>query len=287
MSTPAIYLYDGTAYIPALTASTNVATTVSITAPDIVLNATSNDVVLGAADDVVLTASGDVSLLAAEDVTLSAAQDITLAAIDDVKLSATTGDVTISANTTSGSGITMNANTGGLTVNAGAVGPGSGGIKLNVTGSGGAATVNASSFVVNGIGHLINASANMVLQAAGAFPSAIKLEAPSGGIELEGRVTASLATSTTGAGAVPVQSRIHRITTTGAGNALTLANGAAGQYLDLIYVAESAGTDTAVLTPTTLAGGTTITFNAVGDTASLVYDATGGWYKLGGSAVLA
>lgn len=94
-------------------------------------------------------------------------------------------------------------------------------------------------------------------------------------------------TATSGPGAVAVTGRIHEITTTGAGDAMTLANGTAGQRLTVLYVAEGAGADTAVMTPTTLAGGTTITFNALGDSCDLTYSATGGWYMTGGTATLA
>ena len=96
-------------------------------------------------------------------------------------------------------------------------------------------------------------------------------------------------TATTGAGAVAVTGVIHEVTTSGAGDALTLADGTAGQRLHVIYVAEGGGADTAVLTPTTLAGGANITFNALGDSADLVYSATGGWYVLGlgGTAAVA
>jgi hypothetical protein len=92
--------------------------------------------------------------------------------------------------------------------------------------------------------------------------------------------------STSGAGAVAITGAVHEVTTTGTGDALTLANGTAGQKLTIIYVAEAAGADTAILTPTTLAGGTTITFNALGDSADLTYG-TGGWYMHGGTAVVA
>lgn len=109
----------------------------------------------------------------------------------------------------------------------------------------------------------------------------------SGAVDIAGAEIHSDITSSTGAAAVPVTGRIHEITTTATGDALTLANGTAGQRLTLLYVAEGAGADTAVLTPTTLAGGTTITFNDLGDTAELVYSSTGGWYVVGGSAVVA
>lgn len=94
-------------------------------------------------------------------------------------------------------------------------------------------------------------------------------------------------TNSSGPGAVAITGASHEITTTGVGDALTLANGAQGQKLSIVYVAEAGGADTAILTPTTLAGGSTITFNNIGDTALLEYHITGGWYMLGGSAVLA
>lgn len=108
-----------------------------------------------------------------------------------------------------------------------------------------------------------------------------------GVVELGGATVYSDITSTSGAGAVPITGSVHEITTTGAGDALTLANGVTdGQRLTVLYVAEGAGGDTAVLTPTTLAGGTQITFTNLGDTAELTYSSTGGWYMHGGSAVI-
>lgn len=100
-------------------------------------------------------------------------------------------------------------------------------------------------------------------------------------------VPASGITVTSGAGAVAITGSIHEVTTSGIGDALTLADGTAGQSLRVIYVAEGGGTDTAILTPTTFAGGATITFNALGDSADLTFSATGGWYMHGGTAVVA
>jgi len=111
----------------------------------------------------------------------------------------------------------------------------------------------------------------------------------------------SVITTTTGPGAIPVTSRVHRIVTTGAGDALTLAEGASqGARLTILYVAEAAGADTAVLTPqdatpdSLLAGGATITFNGIGDATELYWDTsnppagtTGQWYVLSGTAVVA
>jgi hypothetical protein len=78
-----------------------------------------------------------------------------------------------------------------------------------------------------------------------------------------------------GPGAVNVTTLTTAFTSTGTGDALTLANGTAGQIKTIAYVAEAAGGDTGVLTPTTALGFTSITFNAVGDTATLQYTSLG------------
>ncbi len=91
-----------------------------------------------------------------------------------------------------------------------------------------------------------------------------------------------------GPGALNVTFGQNEITTTGTGDAITLVDGLDGQTMDILYVAEAAGGDTAVLTPSNLAGGTTITFNAVGDTARLVFsDNSGNWFFMGGTAIKA
>ena len=83
--------------------------------------------------------------------------------------------------------------------------------------------------------------------------------------------------SLSGAGAVTLTDLITEVTTTGA-DALTLANGSAGQ-VKIITMIVDGGNGT--LTPTTLAGGTTITFNDVGDGVVLVYSTTVGWVVVG------
>jgi hypothetical protein len=80
-----------------------------------------------------------------------------------------------------------------------------------------------------------------------------------------------------GAGAVNITSLATAFTSTATGNALTLADGAQGQIKTIIYVAEAAGGDTGVLTPTNLGSGTTITFNAVGDSVTLQFAGTDWW----------
>ena len=83
--------------------------------------------------------------------------------------------------------------------------------------------------------------------------------------------------SLSGPGAINITSLATAFTSTAAGNALTLADGAQGQIKTIIYVAEAAGGDTGVLTPTNLGSATTITFNAVGDSVTLQFAGTDWW----------
>jgi hypothetical protein len=80
-----------------------------------------------------------------------------------------------------------------------------------------------------------------------------------------------------GPGAVNITSLSTAFTSTATGNALTLADGAQGQLKTIIYVAEAAGGDTGVLTPSNLGSGTTVTFNAIGDSATLQFAGTDWW----------
>ena len=86
--------------------------------------------------------------------------------------------------------------------------------------------------------------------------------------------------SLSGAGAVNITDFSTAFTSTAAGNALTLANGNVGEIKTIAYVAEAAGGDTGVLTPTTRVGYSTITFNNVGDSVTLQYF-TQGWAIIG------
>ena len=90
-----------------------------------------------------------------------------------------------------------------------------------------------------------------------------------------------------GAGAVNITQLTTKFTSTATGNALTLADGVEGQIKVIVYVAEAAGGDTGVLTPTNLGAGTTITFNAVGDACILQYLGTDWWAVSLRGAVLA
>jgi hypothetical protein len=83
--------------------------------------------------------------------------------------------------------------------------------------------------------------------------------------------------SLSGPGAVNITSLTTAFTSTAAGNALTLADGVAGQLKTIVYVAEAAGGDTGVLTPANLGSATTITFNAVGDSVTLQFIGADWW----------
>lgn len=83
-----------------------------------------------------------------------------------------------------------------------------------------------------------------------------------------------------GPGAVNVTQLSTAFTSTATGNALTLANGTVGQVKTVVYVAEAAGADTGILTPTTRVGYATITFTNVGDSVTLQYF-TQGWAVIG------
>ena len=87
--------------------------------------------------------------------------------------------------------------------------------------------------------------------------------------------------SLSGAGAVDITNGLTSLTTTGASQALTLADGAAGQVK---YIVHAVAGGSAVLTPTTKIGFSTITFTAVGDSATLVYTAAG-WAVVGSKGV--
>jgi len=115
---------------------------------------------------------------------------------------------------------------------------------------------------------------------------AVTVASSAAGFSVGTTFTTGSTTTSSGGGAVAITGMIHEITTTGTGDALTLADGAEGQHLNVVYVAEGAGGDTAVLTPTNLGCGTTLTFNAVGDSAMLLFTA-GAWQCMGGTAVAA
>ena len=89
------------------------------------------------------------------------------------------------------------------------------------------------------------------------------------------------AQSLSGAGAVNVTDAFTSLTTTGASQALTLANGSVGEVKVIVHTVDGGS---AVLTPTTKIGFTTVTFTAVGDAATLIYTSAG-WAVIGSKGV--
>jgi len=86
--------------------------------------------------------------------------------------------------------------------------------------------------------------------------------------------------------AIPVTARYVAKTTGADAEALTLANGVAGQRLNIALVVDGGGTGT--LTPTTKSGFTTIVFADKGDVVDLEYvDDTVGWVIVGSAGVAA
>ena len=80
--------------------------------------------------------------------------------------------------------------------------------------------------------------------------------------------------SLSGAGAVDLTNLVTELTTTGA-NALTLADGTTSGQVKIVNMIVDGGDGT--LTPVTFANGTTITFDAVAESVTLVWNSTIGW----------
>lgn len=80
------------------------------------------------------------------------------------------------------------------------------------------------------------------------------------------------AQSLSGAGAVNVTSFVTKFTSTGGAQALTLANGTQiGQMKKIHHIVDGGS---GVLTPTSLSGGTNITFTTVNEVATLIWNGT-------------
>lgn len=180
-------------------------------------------------------------------------------------------------NATSGVGAAMsltaatggtNSNGGDINVNAGAgAGSGDGGTTIIHGGAGGASgaggAVRISTYAGSGSGSL---------GAALTIDNAQNVMLPGGFLRFS-----QTPQTLTGAGAIDVTSSITWIVTTGA-DALTLADGVEGQT-KMIVMKTDGGNGT--LTPANFAQGTTITFDAVGDSVSLLFT-NSGWHVMGG-----
>jgi hypothetical protein len=91
------------------------------------------------------------------------------------------------------------------------------------------------------------------------------------------------AQSSTGTSTADLTKAVTELTLSSGSDAASLANGTVGQVKIFVVVG---GSGSCVLTPTTLNGGTTITFNAVGDAVTLLYVATVGWSVIGSNSVV-
>jgi len=87
--------------------------------------------------------------------------------------------------------------------------------------------------------------------------------------------------SLSGAGAVDITNAFTSLTTTGASQALTLANGSVGEIKVIVHAVDGGS---AVLTPTTKIGFSTVTFTNVGDSVMLIYTSAG-WAIIGSHGV--
>ena len=87
--------------------------------------------------------------------------------------------------------------------------------------------------------------------------------------------------SLSGAGAVDITNAFTSLTTTGASQALTLADATAGEVKVIVHTVDGGS---AVLTPTTKIGFSTVTFTSVGDSVMLIYTAAG-WAIIGSRGV--
>ena len=79
-----------------------------------------------------------------------------------------------------------------------------------------------------------------------------------------------------GAGAADLTNLITELTTAGGAAAVTLANGTTSGQVKIINMIVDGG-GTATVTPVTFANGTTIAFDAVGESVTLVWNSTVGW----------
>jgi len=80
--------------------------------------------------------------------------------------------------------------------------------------------------------------------------------------------------------AINVTTAVTEINATSATHAGALADGVAGQ-IKMILNTSTSGTSNVVITPANLAGGTTITLNAPGESAVCIFKASK-WYVIGG-----
>jgi hypothetical protein len=199
-----------------------------------------------------------------------------------------------SGNLANATGLPFSGTTGTLSVDRGGSGATTltGVLKGNGTGAFTAGNVNLTTEVT---GILPGANGGTGATAATGTGNVVLASSPTLVTPNIGAATAtSLATgpvfgtlqSLSGAGAVNLTSFTTAFTSSATGNALTLADGTSGQLKTIVYVAQIAGADTGILTPSNLGNGTTITFNNVGDSVQLQFIGANWWVISLNGAVL-
>ena len=152
--------------------------------------------------------------------------------------------------------------------------------KVDATGTGAGNVINLETtdggVLVNADGAAngdieLNAADDLTLTAAG-------LVNISGSLVLAGIQDIAAGGTTT---AVVLTNQVITVGADAGGDIVTIANGTAGQVL--VLICEDA-TGITTITPATFGGGTSITFNALGETITLVYTAGTGWNVVGGNA---
>ncbi len=130
--------------------------------------------------------------------------------------------------------------------------------------------IGASTIYDQGLNSVL-AGQGTIASINGLYANALQINGPSS-------ITNSQALSSSGSPtAVNLTTTLTKLTTTGAAQALTLADGTDGQLKIIIHTVAGGS---AILTPTTKTGFSTITFSSAGDTAILIFSTTIGWTVL-------
>jgi hypothetical protein len=118
-------------------------------------------------------------------------------------------------------------------------------------------------FYVGGVNTMTSTS-NIISFSAGVNHNFLGTVAFNGGVGYGGGTGSS--------GVISPDYGAFKITTLITGAAFTLGATTDGRVLKLLYTEEAAAGDTAIVTPSALVGGTTVTFNDLGDYAELMWD---------------
>lgn len=236
----------------------------------------------GTGDDAIKISSsaGGVDVDATKSLTLSSAEaqadavvvnasaggvDITSAATFDIDITATGGRILAVASEAAADQFKMDAQ-GTIAGNAINLETTDGGILLNADGA------------ANGdIG--VDAADDLTLTAGGNLVTTV-----TGSLTLTGSLVYGGVQDIAAGGTSTAVVLTNQVVTVGAdagGDIVTIADGTAGQIL---YLVCNDATGTTTITPATFNGGTSITFNALGDSVTLVYTTATGWSIVGGNS---